>query len=142
MEATFEVPEFPSPQLKTVLHYLDLVKTLNIEEIDKLFIDDFVQSTRPLTLHVPSRTKEEDLAFLKGLSETLQGRHLEVIHLISVFFFFSACLVLYLTYGAFGDRSPSMTLRSLIMERPGFMYVDTFTSHDVVYRTLTGSLHP
>jgi hypothetical protein len=79
MEATFQVPENPSPQVKTILHYLDLIKVFNLDGLDKLFTDDFVQSTRPLSLNVPSRTKEEDLAFLKGLSEAMQGRHLEVI---------------------------------------------------------------
>ncbi|KAI0253733.1 hypothetical protein BJV78DRAFT_1152847 [Lactifluus subvellereus] len=78
MEATYEVPKLPSSQLKIVLLYLDLIKVFNLEEVEKLFMDDFVQSTAPSSLHVPSRTKEEDLAFLKGLSETLEGRHLEV----------------------------------------------------------------
>lgn len=76
---TFEIPEHPSPQLKTVLHYLDSVKVFDLAAIANLFADDdFVQSTRPLSLNVPSRTKEEDLAFLGGFSERLQGRHLEV----------------------------------------------------------------
>ncbi|KAH9971775.1 hypothetical protein BJV74DRAFT_865523 [Russula compacta] len=78
MTRTFEIPEHPSPQLKTVLRYLDSVKVFDLAEIKGLFADDFVQSTRPLSLGVPSRTKEEDLAFLGGFSEKLQGRHLEV----------------------------------------------------------------
>ncbi|KAH9976335.1 hypothetical protein BGW80DRAFT_1443977 [Lactifluus volemus] len=78
MEATFQVPKNPSPQVKTILHYLDLVKVFDLDGLDKLFADDFVQSTRPLSLNVPSRTKEEDLAFLKGLSVTMKGRHLEI----------------------------------------------------------------
>ena len=83
MEATFEVPNLPSSQLKIVLLYLDLIKVFNLEEVEKLFTDDFVQSTAPSSLHVPSRTKEEDLTFLRGLSEALEGRHLEVIRLVS-----------------------------------------------------------
>jgi hypothetical protein len=78
MVTTFEVPKSPSPQLKTVLDYLDHVKVLDLAEIEKLFTDDFVQSTSPHTLNVPPRTKQEDLAFLRGLSEQLEGRHLQV----------------------------------------------------------------
>lgn len=98
MEATFEIPKHPSPQVKTILHYLDLVKVFNLDGLDKLFTDDFVQSTRPLSLNVPSRTKEEDLAFLEGLSETMQGRHLEVIP--NLFIFWSASFA----HDAFSDK--------------------------------------
>lgn len=76
----YEIPEAPSPQVKAILHYFDQIRVLNVHELEKLFTDDFVQSTRPLSLGVPSRTKEEDLAFLKGFSDQLGGRPLEVIH--------------------------------------------------------------
>ena len=75
---TFEIPKSPSPLLKTVLDYLDHTKTLNLVELEKLFTDDFVQSTYPRSLGVPPRSKEEDVAFLRGLFEQLGGRHLEV----------------------------------------------------------------
>jgi hypothetical protein len=78
MVTTFEIPKSPSSQLKTVLDYLDLVKVLNLGELEKLFTDDFVQSTFPSSLNVPPRTKQEDLEFLRGLSEQLEGRHLQV----------------------------------------------------------------
>ena len=78
MAIMFDMPKSPSSQLKTVLRYFDLVKVLDLAEIDKLFADDFVQSTRPLSLGVPSRTKEEDLAFLRGFAEKLEERRLEV----------------------------------------------------------------
>jgi hypothetical protein len=74
----FEIPKSPSPQLKTVLDYLELVKVLNLDELEKLFTDDFVQSTFPSSLNVPPRTKQEDLEFLRGLSEQLEGRHIQV----------------------------------------------------------------
>ena len=77
---TYDIPKSPSPQVKTVLHYLDQVKVLNLQELEKLFTDDFVQTTRPLSLGIPSRTKEEDLAFLSGLADGLGGRPIEVIH--------------------------------------------------------------
>jgi hypothetical protein len=48
------------------VHYLDLIKIFNLDGLDKLFTD-FVQSTRPLSLNVPSKTQEDDLVFLKGL---------------------------------------------------------------------------
>ena len=78
MVTTFEIPKSPSSQLKTVLDYLDHVKVLNLDEIEKLFTDDFVQNTFPSSLGVPQRTKQEDIEFLRGLSEQLEGRHLEV----------------------------------------------------------------
>jgi hypothetical protein len=78
MVTTFEIPKSPSSQLKTVLDYLDLVKVLNLDEIEKLFTDDFVQNTFPSSLNVPPRTKQEDIEFLRGLSEQLEGRHLQV----------------------------------------------------------------
>jgi hypothetical protein len=78
MVTTFEIPKSPSSQLKTVLDYLDLVKVLNLDELEKLFTDDFVQSTLPSSLNVPPRTKQEDLEYLRGLSEQLEGSHLQV----------------------------------------------------------------
>jgi hypothetical protein len=75
----YEIPTNPSPQVKAVLQYLDQVKVFNLHEIGKLFTDDFVRSTLPLSLAVPSRTKEEDLAYLGGLAGQLGGRSLEVI---------------------------------------------------------------
>jgi hypothetical protein len=78
MVTTFEIPKSPSSQLKTVLDYLDFVKVLNLDELEKLFTDDFVQSTFPSSLNVPPRTKQEDLEYLRDLSEQLEGRHLQV----------------------------------------------------------------
>ena len=76
----YETPKAPSPRVKAILHYFDQIKVLNIHELEKLFTDDFVQSTRPLSLGVPSRTKQEDLDFLKGFSGQMGGRPLEVTH--------------------------------------------------------------
>ncbi|KAH8993750.1 hypothetical protein EDB92DRAFT_1815411 [Lactarius akahatsu] len=73
----FEIPKVPSPQVRAVLHYLDQIKVLNLHEIEKHFTDDFIQSTRPLSLEIPSRSKEEGLAFLQGLANQLGGRPLE-----------------------------------------------------------------
>jgi len=39
MATTFEIPKSPSSQVKIVLHYLDLVKVLNLDELDKLFTE-------------------------------------------------------------------------------------------------------
>jgi len=79
MATTFETPKSPSSQLKTVLRYFEFISALDLVELDTLFADGFVQSTRPLSLGVPSRTKEEDLAFLGALAEKLKGRRVEVI---------------------------------------------------------------
>jgi hypothetical protein len=78
MVTAFEIPKTPSSQLKTVLDYFDLVKVFNLDELEKLFTDDFVQSTIPSSLNVPPRTKQEDLEFLRGLSEQMEGKHLQV----------------------------------------------------------------
>jgi hypothetical protein len=79
MVTTFQIPESPSSQLKTVLRFLDLVKAFDLAEIEKLFTDDFVQSTFPLSLNLPPRTKQEDVEFLRGFSKQLEGRHLQVL---------------------------------------------------------------
>jgi hypothetical protein len=78
MAIAYEMPKSPSSQLKTVLRYLDLIKVLDLDELDKLFAVDFVQSTLPLSLGVPSRTKEEDIGFLRALGEKLEKRQIEV----------------------------------------------------------------
>jgi len=77
MSTIYQRPQNPSPQVRTVLRYLDLVQVFDLAEIEKLFTDDFVQSTSPHSLDVPSRSKQEDLAFLRGLSEQLEGKPLE-----------------------------------------------------------------
>ena len=78
MTPTYQIPKNPSSQLKTVLHYLDCVEVFDLAEIEKLFADDLVQSTAPHNLDVPKRSKQEDLAFLRGLSEQLEGKSFEV----------------------------------------------------------------
>ena len=78
MVTTFEIPKLPSPELKTVLKYIELVQVFNLDGVAKLFTDDFVQSTLPASLEIPSRTKQQDLDFLLGLSKQLEGRHLQV----------------------------------------------------------------
>ncbi|KAH9067510.1 hypothetical protein EDB87DRAFT_1573133 [Lactarius vividus] len=67
-----------SPQVKAVRHYLDQLKVLNLPEIEKLLADDFIQDTRPMSLKVPIRNKEEYMAFLQGLADQLGGRPIEV----------------------------------------------------------------
>ena len=57
---------------------LNALNTQVFDELENLFTDDFVQSTFPSSLNVPPRTKQEDLEFLRGLSEQLGGRHLQV----------------------------------------------------------------
>ncbi|KAH9042913.1 hypothetical protein EDB83DRAFT_2523903 [Lactarius deliciosus] len=67
-----------SPQVKAVLHYLDQLKVLNLPEIEKLLADDFIQDTRPMSVKVPLKNKEEYIAFLQGLAEKLGGRPIEI----------------------------------------------------------------
>jgi len=55
--------------VKAVLHYLDQVNVLNVEEIEKFLTDYFVQSTGPQSLGIPSGVKEEDRAFLREFAD-------------------------------------------------------------------------
>ncbi|KAH9174431.1 hypothetical protein EDB89DRAFT_571473 [Lactarius sanguifluus] len=66
-------------EVQTVLRYFDQLRVLNIHEIEKLLTDDFVYDTRPLSLGIQNKSKEEYLAFLKGLAKRLGGRPLEII---------------------------------------------------------------
>ena len=77
---SYEIPKVPSPQVKVILHYFDQLKVLNLQELGNVFTDDVVQTTRPLSLGIPSRTKEENLRFLQALADRLRGRPMEVIH--------------------------------------------------------------
>ena len=76
----YEIPTSPSPQVEAVLNYLDSIKVFDVPKLEKLFTDDFVQSTRPLSLETSSRTKADDLAFLQGFADQLRDKALEVIH--------------------------------------------------------------
>ncbi|KAH9163786.1 hypothetical protein EDB89DRAFT_1912510 [Lactarius sanguifluus] len=67
-----------SPQVQAVRRYLDHLKVLNLPEIEKLLTDDFVQDTRPMSVKVPLKSKEEYMVFLQGLAEQLGGRPIEV----------------------------------------------------------------
>ncbi|KAH9042911.1 hypothetical protein EDB83DRAFT_2523902 [Lactarius deliciosus] len=74
----------PSPprselEVAVVLRYFDQLRVLNLPEIEKLLTDDFVYDTRPLSLGVQPRSKEEYLAFLQGLADQLGGRPLEIV---------------------------------------------------------------
>ncbi|KAH9052171.1 hypothetical protein EDB87DRAFT_1692978 [Lactarius vividus] len=67
-----------SPQVIAVLNYLEQFKILNLPEIEKFFINDFIQDTRPLSLGVPLKNKEEYIAFLQKLADQLGGQPLEI----------------------------------------------------------------
>ncbi|KAH9042922.1 hypothetical protein EDB83DRAFT_2677490 [Lactarius deliciosus] len=67
-----------SPQVQAVRRYLDYLKVLNLPEIEKLLADDFIQDTRPMSIKVPIKSKEEYMAFLHWLAEQLGGRPIEI----------------------------------------------------------------
>ncbi|KAH8994588.1 hypothetical protein EDB92DRAFT_291419 [Lactarius akahatsu] len=67
-----------SPQVKAVRRYIDYLKVLNFTEIEKLLAVDFVQDTRPMSLRVPIKDKDEYKVFLYRLAEQLEGRSIEI----------------------------------------------------------------
>ncbi|KAH9163775.1 hypothetical protein EDB89DRAFT_2078492 [Lactarius sanguifluus] len=73
----------PSPprseiEVAEVYRYFDELKVLNLPEIEKFLTDDFAYATRPLSLGIDPKSKEEYLAFLEGLAKELGGRPLEI----------------------------------------------------------------
>ena len=74
----FIFPSCPSPQMKVIDDYLKYLSIFDIDGLSRLMMDDYVQSTSPLSLGVPDRPKAVDLEFLKGLGESLNGQPLTV----------------------------------------------------------------
>ncbi|KAH9067499.1 hypothetical protein EDB87DRAFT_1827536 [Lactarius vividus] len=67
-----------SPQVTAVRNYLEQFEALNLPGIEAFFIDDFIQDTRPLSLGVCLRRKEDYMAFLQTLAEQLGGQPLKI----------------------------------------------------------------
>ncbi|KAH8994580.1 hypothetical protein EDB92DRAFT_2113370 [Lactarius akahatsu] len=66
-------------EVAIVERFFEYLKVFNIPEIAKLISDDdFVNLTRPSSLGIPDRSKEEYLAFLKWQAEQQGGRPLEI----------------------------------------------------------------
>jgi hypothetical protein len=64
-------PPHPSRQVKVVQEYLKFLSKFDLDGLSGLTTDNFTQSTSPTNLGVPTRTKSQDLAFLKGLEATV-----------------------------------------------------------------------
>ena len=68
----------PSDQLRAVFNYLDSLKRWDLDTLSKLSASDFTRRTLPACLGVESRTKSEDLEYLRSLRDSLNGAPLEV----------------------------------------------------------------
>ncbi|KAH9976321.1 hypothetical protein BGW80DRAFT_1292815 [Lactifluus volemus] len=76
----FQLPLVPSPQLRVVLDYFNRLSRWELDELSLLSSANFIQETLPASMGVPSRTKSEDIAFLKELRDSLHSLPLEVCH--------------------------------------------------------------
>jgi hypothetical protein len=74
----FQWPLDPSPQLRVVFDYLNHLSRWELDEISLLSSANFIKETLPASMGVPSRTKSEDIAFLKELQDSLYNFPLEV----------------------------------------------------------------
>jgi hypothetical protein len=71
-------PPEPSPQLKVVLDYLDYLSKWDLETLSQLSTSYFTQVTLPASLHIPARSKKEDIESLHQFRDSLKAAHLEV----------------------------------------------------------------
>jgi hypothetical protein len=68
----------PSSQLKVVRDYFQYLSHWDLDKLSTLTSPGFIQETLPASMGVPTRTKTEDLAFLKDFRDSLNGSPLEV----------------------------------------------------------------
>ena len=71
-------PPNPSPQLAVVKDYFRCLCEFDLDHLRTLTTDDFTQNVQPLSLDVPTKTKEEDLESLKQLRDSVNGKPLVV----------------------------------------------------------------
>lgn len=77
----YQIPSYPSRQLKVVLDYFNSLKTWDLETLSQLSTPSFTQATLPASLGIPVRTKEEDIAFLHTFRDSLKSAPLEVCNI-------------------------------------------------------------
>ncbi|KAH9956407.1 hypothetical protein BC827DRAFT_1231478 [Russula dissimulans] len=77
MVTTFETPKHPSAQLRTVLRYSDVLKVWNIVELGQLFAMTLCSPRAPSRSASPT-DEGGNLQFLRGFSQQLDGKHLEI----------------------------------------------------------------
>ena len=77
----YQIPSYPSRQLKVVLDYFNSLKTWDLETLSQLSTPSFTQATLPASLSIPVRTKEEDIAFLHTFRDSLKSAPLEVCNI-------------------------------------------------------------
>jgi hypothetical protein len=76
----FLLPSDPSPQLRVVLDYFNHLSRWELDKLSLLSSANFIQETLPVSMGIPSRTKSEDIAFLKEFRDSLYCFPLEVCH--------------------------------------------------------------
>jgi hypothetical protein len=76
----YQLPPIPSPQLKVVLDYFKCLSRWDLDKLSLLSAPHFIQETLPGSMGIPSRTKSEDIAFLKEFRDSLKSAPLEVCH--------------------------------------------------------------
>ena len=74
----YDFPPDGSPQLKVVEDYFRCLCEFDLDHLRTLTTDDFTQDVQPLSLNVPTKTKDEDLESLQQLRDSLKGKHLVV----------------------------------------------------------------
>ena len=58
--------------------YLKCISELDFDRLSSLVTDDFTLGVSPLNMGVPNKTIAEEIAMMKGLQSTLDGKPLAV----------------------------------------------------------------
>jgi hypothetical protein len=74
----YEFPKDPSPQLEVLEKYYAFLSVFDLDNLNTLFTDDFVQKTLPSSLGVSDKTKKDFFAFLGRLQADFKGQNLNV----------------------------------------------------------------
>jgi hypothetical protein len=76
----YQLPLNPSPQMKVVLDYFKCLSRWDLDKLATLSSPNFTQSTLPASMSIQTRTKNEDITFLKGFRDSLKSAPLVVCH--------------------------------------------------------------
>lgn len=76
------IPAIPSPQLKTVLRWIDAFKNWNLDELVATMSDDYTHYIFPRSLNQPVRRKQEFAAYFQTLPRLFDSFNVTIEEII------------------------------------------------------------